>query len=321
MKTVNKLATTSLAALSFAIAMVGTTTTAQAQATRTWVSGVGDDVNPCSRTAPCKTFAGAISKTAAGGEINCLDPAGYGAVTITKSLTIDCEDTQGSSLNASTTGILLNDSATASPRTINVRIRGISINGGTATPGINGIRFFSAKSLVVDQVFFQNQSTAGLLVDNSAGTAVVDVVNSVFARNGGVSGSSVQIRPTGSGSADVSLDDVWIADGTNNGVRVDASVTTGIVDLTLSDSTVTSHVQGISVSTNATINAKVMVTNSTIANNTGNGIVGNGAGVQVRVAGTTITGNTTGVNPAGGSLITNLGNNVLSGNSTDGAFN
>ena len=38
-------------------------TMAQAQATRTWVSGVGDDVNPCSRTAPCKTFAGAISKT------------------------------------------------------------------------------------------------------------------------------------------------------------------------------------------------------------------------------------------------------------------
>ena len=58
---------------------------ASAQAIRTWVSGVGDDVNPCSRTAPCKTFAGAISKTAAGGEINCLDSAGYGAVTITKS--------------------------------------------------------------------------------------------------------------------------------------------------------------------------------------------------------------------------------------------
>src|SRR5438309_10456033 len=61
----------------------------QAQASRTWVSGVGDDANPCSRTAPCKTFAGAISKTAAGGEIDALDPAGYGAVTITKAITID----------------------------------------------------------------------------------------------------------------------------------------------------------------------------------------------------------------------------------------
>ena len=53
---------------------------AQAQATRTWVSGVGDDVNPCSRTAPCKTFAGAISKTFINGEIDCLDEGGFGTI-------------------------------------------------------------------------------------------------------------------------------------------------------------------------------------------------------------------------------------------------
>ena len=79
---------TILAAIATLAAM--TATPASAQATRTWVSGVGDDVNPCSRTAPCKTFAGAISKTATSGEINCLDPGGFGAVTITKSITIDC---------------------------------------------------------------------------------------------------------------------------------------------------------------------------------------------------------------------------------------
>src|SRR3984893_5415575 len=73
---------------------------AHAQASRTWVSGVGDDANPCSRTAPCKTFAGAISKTAAGGEINCLDPGGFGAVTVTKSMTISCE--------MGTAGVLVN---------------------------------------------------------------------------------------------------------------------------------------------------------------------------------------------------------------------
>ena len=81
---------------------------AQAQATRTWVSGVGDDANPCSRTAPCKTFAGAISKTAAGGEINCLDPAGFGAVTITKSISIDCHHTLGGILAASANGVIIN---------------------------------------------------------------------------------------------------------------------------------------------------------------------------------------------------------------------
>src|SRR3989441_5262630 len=80
---------------------------AWAQASRTWVSGVGDDVNPCSRTAPCKTFAGAISKTAAGGEIDCLDPGGFGAVTITKAITIDCTGTFGSVLVSGTNGIVV----------------------------------------------------------------------------------------------------------------------------------------------------------------------------------------------------------------------
>src|SRR6202163_404687 len=83
------------------------TAPAQAQATRTWVSGVGDDVNPCSRTAPCKTFAGAISKTAAQGEINCLDPGGFGTVTITKSITLDCDSGAGGILASGTFGITI----------------------------------------------------------------------------------------------------------------------------------------------------------------------------------------------------------------------
>src|SRR5688572_33066013 len=97
---------------------------AAAQATRTWVSGVGDDANPCSRTAPCKTFAGAISKTAAGGEINCLDPGGFGALTITKSITVDCTGTLGSTLASLTNSIIINDSLTATPGTARVILRG-----------------------------------------------------------------------------------------------------------------------------------------------------------------------------------------------------
>src|SRR5437588_1899237 len=97
---------------------------ASAQATRTWVSGVGDDANPCSRTAPCKTFAGAISKTAAKGEINCLDPGGFGAVTITKAITIKCQYTEGGVLVSGTDGIIVNAGATDS-----VVLRGLDING------------------------------------------------------------------------------------------------------------------------------------------------------------------------------------------------
>src|SRR6266480_118385 len=85
---------------------------AQAQATRTWVSGVGDDANPCSRTAPCKTFAGAISKTADCGEIDALDPGGFGAVTITKSITLDGTGTLASILGSGTNALNINVAST-----------------------------------------------------------------------------------------------------------------------------------------------------------------------------------------------------------------
>ena len=126
------------------------------QATRTWVSGVGDDANPCSRTAPCKTFAGAISKTANGGEINCLDPGGFGGVTITKSLTIKCHYTEGGALVAGTNGIVIN--ATASDK---VTLRGIDLNGaggagGAAPTSLNGIKVISAKAVsIVDSEIYQ----------------------------------------------------------------------------------------------------------------------------------------------------------------------
>src|SRR5205814_3945124 len=109
---------------------------AQAQATRTWVSGVGDDANPCSRTAPCKTFAGAISKTATKGEINVLDPGGFGAVTITKSISIIAEGFLAGVLASSTNGVNINIvNATATDVLV---LRGLDINGnGTGFTGVN----------------------------------------------------------------------------------------------------------------------------------------------------------------------------------------
>ena len=113
--------------------LMAVATIASAQATRTWVSGVGDDVNPCSRTAPCKTFAGAISKTASPGIINCLDPGGFGAVTITKSITIDCTGTLGSILSSGVQGVIINTGLS----TDKVVLRAIDINGAGTTLGTN----------------------------------------------------------------------------------------------------------------------------------------------------------------------------------------
>src|SRR3982074_702037 len=121
---------------------------AQAQATRTWVSGVGDDVNPCSRTAPCKTFAGAISKTALGGEINCLDPGGFGGVTVTKAMTLNCGYTLGSILVAGGPGVTVN--AGVNDR---VSIRGIQIQGANQSPngsGTIGIRILQAQAVSIE---------------------------------------------------------------------------------------------------------------------------------------------------------------------------
>src|SRR3954453_8809364 len=143
---------------------------AQAQ-TRTWVSGVGNDANPCSRTAPCKTFAGAISKTAAGGEISVLDPGGFGVVTITKAITINGDGTLAGILSAGTNGVIVN--AGVNDRVV---LRNISINGiGT---GINGIRYLAGKSLTLDNVTISGvtgrgidmsmTSTGNLLVRNSS---------------------------------------------------------------------------------------------------------------------------------------------------------
>jgi hypothetical protein len=129
---------------------------ASAQATRTWVSGVGDDANPCSRTAPCKTFAGAISKTAAGGEINCLDPGGFGGVTITKSLTIKCHYTEGGVLVSGTNAIVINAAATDK-----VTLKGLDINGiGTgAFTSLVGIKILSAKHVnIIDNEIYRFKS-------------------------------------------------------------------------------------------------------------------------------------------------------------------
>src|ERR1700731_409218 len=119
---------------------------AQAQASRTWVSGVGDDANPASRTAPAKTFAGAISKTAAGGEIDALDPGGFGTLTITKSITIDGGGGQVASILASgTNGI----NVKAGPDDA-IILKNLSINGGGTTLGLNGVNFLAGATLTID---------------------------------------------------------------------------------------------------------------------------------------------------------------------------
>ena len=153
---------------------------AMAQATRTWISGVGDDVNPCSRTAPCKTFAGAISKTAAGGEINCLDSGGFGAVTITKAITLRCIGVEGGVLVSGTNGININ--AGVNDRVVLI---GLDIEGLSNGTSINGVNVLQAGYVTIQDCTihgFNGSGSNGVLI-NSASPVTVEIDRSTLSSN------------------------------------------------------------------------------------------------------------------------------------------
>jgi hypothetical protein len=157
-------------ALVFAVFTVVSTSLVHAQATRTWVSGVGDDANPCSRTAPCKTFAGAISKTAASGEISVLDPGGFGCVTITKSITINGEGTlAGIAGGGVTSCITINDSTAQGTIFVTLRYLSMTSNSGTGT----GINFIKGAGLVVEHMLISGFATGIRSALGNAGNATV----------------------------------------------------------------------------------------------------------------------------------------------------
>ncbi|MDQ2977242.1 MAG: hypothetical protein M3R69_17745 [Acidobacteriota bacterium] len=282
---------------------------AQAQATRTWVSGVGDDVNPCSRTAPCKTFAGAISKTAVNGEIDCLDPGGFGAVTITKSITIDGSPTGvGSILNAATNGIIIN--ITAADTFKSVTIRGISIQG--AGSGLNGISIV-AGNLAGLKVFVENCFISGQ--NGSPGRGIQD-----FRANGGLlsvnnttvtncAGAGIVVDPTsggGSGLVTVAISNTRVQGsvfGMNFGSNVKAviynSVITGITN------------SGVFLAASAGL-TEVAVDHCVI-NGNGTGVTASSANTIVRVSNTTLLNNTTLFTATGGGQVLSYGNNQASG--------
>jgi hypothetical protein len=289
---------------------------ASAQATRTWVSGVGDDVNPCSRTAPCKTFAGAISKTAAGGEINCLDPGGFGAVTITKAMTIDCHYTEGGVLAAGN-GIVVNAGASDV-----VVLRGLDIFG--VNPPSNGIRFLAGAALIVEDSVIRRFNAAnsfGVSFAPSTTGARLYMHNVTLSQNGnGGSGGGIQVQPTGSGSAQIELDDVRLVDNANFGFRALAGGTSinGLFDRVSAMRNSGDGVVAVAAAASPLIT--LMIVNSDISGNSNRGIAADGMGATVRVAESNVTGNGLGVQALNSGKVNTYGNNRNDANNSDGAF-
>ncbi|TCS10450.1 hypothetical protein EV278_11731 [Caulobacter sp. BK020] len=303
-----------------ALALLSAPVVGHAQATRTWVSGVGDDVNPCSRTAPCKTFAGAISKTAAGGEINVLDPGGFGTVTITKSITIGTDPALGGTLNASTNGILINAAATDT-----VTLRGLVIMGPTTgvSTGLNGVRILQAGAVNIENCYiYGNRAAApngnGIVALNSSGTLRLNVVNTLLSENGAAStGAGILVQPTGSGSAIVSFNHVTAIDNAR-GVQLDASSTSGSVKGTIANSNLSNNtLAGIHI-VSAGATASIYITDTNSSNNAG-GVNSIGAGAVALVNRSSFVGNAFGFQPLSGGLIQSYVNNAVTGNGADGA--
>jgi hypothetical protein len=279
---------------------------AQAQATRTWVSGVGDDVNPCSRTAPCKTFAGAISKTATGGEIDCLDPGGFGAVTTTKSITIDGTDGSGfgSILAGATNGVIVNGAGAV------VTLRNLSINGAGTTTGFNGIRFIQGSKLLVEGCQIFNFTNAG----GVAGIEIsISTAASVQVKDCTIYGNLRGIHATSTGGIVVVIvENTTIQNNSNEGIKMDNN---GFV--TVRNSSISSNgAGGVSV-TNA--NAGANLIHCDVLGNTGAGLAA-GASTNVRIGGSSFIGNSGGITQSAPNNIKTFGDNYIADAITGGGL-
>jgi hypothetical protein len=288
------------------------TAPAHAQASRTWVSGVGDDANPCSRTAPCKTFAGAISKTMVNGEINCLDPGGFGAVTITKSITIDCHEVFASILNAGTNGINIPfDSFNAADARKTVRLRNINFNG--VDSGINGIRITGGSVIPAGVVIIEDCTIDGNFAGAARGisdertTGGELYISNTTVRNTGTFGIAISSGVPGQ-RIDATFDNVRVQNTANIGIFVGNN---GRV--LINRAVVTGNVQ-IGIGVNGQLSAaEVNISNSEISNN-GLGIGNLGGTTTIRLSNNDVSFNTTAFSGA----TTSHFNNRVQGNTNLG---
>ena len=294
-----------------ALLSIGIATIANAQASRTWVSGVGDDVNPCSRTAPCKTWAGAISKTAPGGEIDALDPAGYGAVTITKAIILDGTGDFASTLVSGTNGIVVQAGPSDS-----VILRRISING--IGSGINGVRFLSGKSLSVDGCIIDGFTTRGVDASPSggAGTNVFLAVRDTFITNTGQEG--IGISPAaGTVTVVANIDHVRQNLGGSAGLNAVNNCKVSVQDSDFGQNSTSSGITAQQSTVQVNV-ADTMLTNSSIGIFSGLG----GNSPVVRITRCTITGNTAqGLQINAPGTVIGFGTNMIEGNAGGAAGN
>ncbi|HKP47728.1 MAG TPA: hypothetical protein VJT50_14100 [Pyrinomonadaceae bacterium] len=295
--------------LAVAVFTLAVATMAQAQATRTWVSGVGDDVNPCSRTAPCKTYAGAISKTAKDGEISTLDPGGFGTVTITKSITINGGNGgqgYGSILSAlAPQGVLINITDVNDVRK-SVKLDWLNING--ASTGTSGIRMIAGNTLHVENCLIDGMVSHGINVDmNTANAGVKVSVHNTIIRN--CAGTGVRTNTVAGGQVKSVVSSCHI---TSCGTGIDqVNGTIGSIH----DCMISNNTTGIQTA-EPTAGSVANVDTTSLTNNSGTALNVVGSS-RIRIANCFIAQNGTSLAPAAN--VDSGGNNNIVGNTTNTA--
>jgi Right handed beta helix region len=277
---------------------------AQAGPNRTWVSGMGTDAGACTRAAPCKTFAFAVGQTAAGGEIDVLDPAGYGPVTITKAISIANDGVGVAAIGAATgNGVTINAGASES-----VHLRGLTIQG--LGSGLNGILFSTGGNLAIENCVIRNFATAGISISLSAPSSFS--VSNTIASNNGISGIAVGA----SGSAVVTgvLSNVTTNNNNLNGIVVSATV--GFPNVAIVDSEASNN-GGDGVVVSAAFGQGLAAMRNVVASNNKTGLEADGTGTTLRVAHSVVTGNGTGVATSGSGTIESYDDNDVDANTNN----
>jgi Right handed beta helix region len=258
--------------------------TANAASNRTWVSAGGSNNTACNVSTPCQTFAQALAVTSSGGEINCMSPGDFGAVTITISVTINCE-------GASNGGIIVTELSAVTINTagIIVNLIGLDLNGRNAGSG-PGVEITAAADVTI-----RNCKIYGFV--NAA------------------EGYGINFEPSASGGTLV-VDNTFIA---HNNVGIGEYIYTGAANMTVRNSTISNNVEdGIYISMGGGTHAGATIEQTTLAFNIIHGLTVSGSGAIAVIGNSTVVNNGTGVSAASGGILYSFKNNQIGGNSTDG---
>jgi hypothetical protein len=280
---------------------------AHAQRDRVFVASYGSDSNPCTFGSPCKTFQQAIDVVAQGGEVTAIDSAGFGTITISHAVTITSPNGVEAGIAAPESGsAAVTISAGSSDAVI---LNGLTLDGDNVA-STTGINFTAGGSLSIQNSVIRKFSSYGIQFSSSGSSALL-MSNSQVSNN--LNGISISAYNANTAIESI-LDRVVIEKNGNYGLYANTSA--GAINLTLGESICggNGNTGFDAISDGGTVNA--FIRNSTVANNTYEGVVADGAGVQFWLTRTTITENGNGWLAPDGGTVTSYGDNSIDGNTS-----